>query len=319
MDLLEPPAEWSAAVEEANWIAERLGPFAADVSSVVPAGFEAYARVLHPAEEPTRGHRLVRWREIASWSGIALRPDAQFHTVAMPPAAPADPPPWSGQGPREGGLYPPDAAVLTGVLRDATTAPEGCFFGLWAGYGIAVNLPLVRLPEREYLLYTGPVEALTAPVASAHGQTANLAWPPDHAWCVVSEIDLCWTYVAGSRALVERLLAERLLADDRLEVLPAAPDEPLTRIEPFVADLVEPAVTELLAGAHTLVTTSQGTVEAWLERPDRRGPGALRTRLRPATGWRGTGGGLLGSRDEEGLRRELRARLASAVVSLVGG
>ena len=270
--------------------------------------------MLHPAEEPTRGHRLVRWREIASWSGVALWSDAQFHTIAMPPEAPADPPPWSGQGPREGSLYPPDAAVLAGVLRDATTAPEGCFFGLWAGYGIAVNLPLVQLPGREYLLYTGPVEALTAPVASTHGQTASLAWPSDHAWCVACEIDLCWPSVAGSRALVERLLA-----DDRLEVLPAAPDEPLTRIEPFVADLVEPAVTEILAGAHALVTTSQGTVEAWLERSDRRGPGALRTRLRPATGRRGTGGALLGSRDEEGLRRELRARLASAVVSLAGG
>jgi hypothetical protein len=37
------------------------------VTSVVPGGFEACARVLHPAEEPLRGgDRVVRWAEVAS-------------------------------------------------------------------------------------------------------------------------------------------------------------------------------------------------------------------------------------------------------------
>jgi hypothetical protein len=40
--------------------------------------------------------------------------------------------------------------------------------------------------------------------------------PDDRAWCVATEADYAWTYAGGTRHLVERLLA-----DDRLEVLPA--------------------------------------------------------------------------------------------------
>lgn len=73
MDPLPLPARWSSAVEEASWIGERLSAFDSHVAtSVVSAGFEAYARVLHPAEEPGRGGRLVRWRQVAAWSGVAL-------------------------------------------------------------------------------------------------------------------------------------------------------------------------------------------------------------------------------------------------------
>ena len=34
----------------AAWIAPRLGAFAVGVHGVIPAGFEAYARILHPAD-----------------------------------------------------------------------------------------------------------------------------------------------------------------------------------------------------------------------------------------------------------------------------
>ena len=34
----------------------------------------------------------------------------------------------------------------------------------------------------------------------------NLWWPDDHAWCVASEIDLAYTYVGGSRKLIEQVL-----------------------------------------------------------------------------------------------------------------
>ena len=58
---------------EAAWVAERLGDFGAGVTSVVPGGFAAYARILHPAEVPRNGYgRLVRWAEVASWSGMPL-------------------------------------------------------------------------------------------------------------------------------------------------------------------------------------------------------------------------------------------------------
>src|ERR1700722_2448515 len=77
----------SVNVDAAGWIESRLGKFGENVTSVVPGGFEAYARVLHPADSiASRG--LVRWREVAGWSGLPLHPNGQFHSVALPPEAP---------------------------------------------------------------------------------------------------------------------------------------------------------------------------------------------------------------------------------------
>jgi hypothetical protein len=68
---------WSDDVGQAGWIAERLTPWEDEypVTIVVPAGFEAYARVLHPAATPDNGDRLVRWAEVAaaSWRAARLR------------------------------------------------------------------------------------------------------------------------------------------------------------------------------------------------------------------------------------------------------
>ena len=211
---------------------------------MVPGGFEAYARVLHPAEEPGTGDRLVRWAEVAAWSGQPLRPEAQFHSIALPPVRPSGAAPWASQGPRQGSLYPPDAEVLASLARNWTATPDRCWFCVWGGYGwSAVMLtsagqpaqpvpdplpaevrsgPRVRLPDREYLLYTGPAEEVTAPARLGDGlpgedQTANLWWPDDQAWCVASEIDLGWSYLGGPAGLIEQVLA-----DPRIETLPAS-------------------------------------------------------------------------------------------------
>jgi hypothetical protein len=103
---------WSGETGQASWIGERLAPFGAYVvTSVVPGGFEAYARVLHPAEEPLHGgDRVVRWAEVAAWSGLPLRPGSQFHSIALPRVRPGGEAPWTGQGPGQGSLYPPDTA-----------------------------------------------------------------------------------------------------------------------------------------------------------------------------------------------------------------
>ena len=339
---MDPPAgpAWSEAVEEADWIGERLAPFDAfKVTSVVPGGFDAYARVLHPAEDPRRGDRLVRWAEVAAWSDMPLRPDVQFHSIALPPARPGREAPWSGQGPREGSLYLPDAETLAGILREWTQTPERCWFCVWDGYDWAgtpctqpgqpsVRLPdpvpgrvrrghRVHLPNRDYLLYTGPAEAVTAAAPlSGDDQTANLWWPADRAWCVASEIDLAWTYVGGPADLIERLIA-----DGRIEALPAGPDDPLTRVEDWVASWTAEAAAELLSTGEAIITTSRGTVRAWLQRPTRLRRGALRTRSicdNSGGGWSG-GHTPLSRSGEEGLRAEISQYLSHAVIGLVGG
>ena len=87
VDSHEP--RWSIDVRQADWIAGRLTPWEGEwaITIFVPAGFEAYARVLHPVDTPENGRRLVRWADVAAWSGMPLRKDAQFHTIALPPPA----------------------------------------------------------------------------------------------------------------------------------------------------------------------------------------------------------------------------------------
>ena len=335
VDELLPPATWTIPGEDWDWITERLEPFGESVTSVVPAGFLAYARILHPAEEPGTGDRLVRWSEVARWSGVALRPDAQFHSIALPGVRPEAPAPWRSQGPEQGRLYLPDADVLAEVLRRHTSTPEECFFGLWDGYGypgvplVAVGSPpadplpdpipagvrqgpLLHLPKRDYLCYAGPVEAITAPTGLSPHQTANLAWPADRAWFVASGIDLPWTYVGGSAALVDAVLS-----DGRIEALPASPTDPLSRLEERIDRLVEEATAELIDTGYVLIDTSRGTVEAWLEHPTRWHSGEIRTERIGNNGVHGGSGTPLHRSEDP--HRAARFVLVHAVMGLVEG
>jgi hypothetical protein len=335
-------------VRQADWIGERLAPFGSGVvTSVMPGGFAAYARVLHPAEDPYTGDRLVRWAAVSAWSGTPLRSDSQFHSVALPPARPASPAPWSGQGPRRGTMYPPDEQALAELLRTGTTTPGRCWFCVWDGYGwdnvqmmtatqreaagqlrpprealstlpdpipAAVREgPRVRLPARDYLLYRGPVEAAVATVGLAGDeQTANLWWPEDRAWCVATEIDLPWTYVGGAAALIERVLS-----DGRIEALPAGPEDNVGGVEDWVGNWAAQATTDLLAAGTAVVTTSRGTMRAWLIRPAGRSTGALRTQWEGDNGVSGSGSRTLHGRSEQDVREEVRASLIRDIIGLV--
>jgi len=348
-------ARWSDAVAEADWIGGRLAPFGSgSAASVIPCGFKAYARVLHPATRARAGGPgRVRWAEVAAWSGLPLWQDARFHSVAFPATPPAAPAPWK-QGPLRGTLDAGDAAALAHILRAHTATPERCWFCLWDGYGwehrarlastrvptagagrtgtssdasglnappedppdpIPAEMragPRVRLPHRDYLLFTGPVEAASAFVGQEH-QTPNLWWPADRIWCVASEIDLPWTYVGGSEQAVRALLS-----DARIEALPASPGDPLWRVEGWVARMVEGAALSLLGTGAAVVHTSRGTVRAWLDAPGGSAEHVLRTE---GTGSDGAAFGnwcRIAAADADGLRRELALQLTPAVVRLAG-
>jgi hypothetical protein len=330
---------WSLEVGEADWIGERLAPFDVHtVASVVPAGFDAYARVLHPAQEPDRGgERLVRWAEVAAWSGMPLRRDAQFHSIALPPVRPQADAPWSSQGPAEGSLYLPDAEILAGLVREWTATPGRCWFCVWDGYdwagimfarpgetGVRMpdpvpatirNGPRVRLPNRDYLLYAGPVDSVAAvSPLSALEQTPNLWWPVDRAWCVATEIDLPWTYVGGPVSLIDSILG-----DERIEALPAEPGDPLTHVEEWVSGWVDAATAALLADGEAVISTSRGIVRAWLDRPGRFSRGVLRTSAVGDNGVTSGSDGRLSGRGEAAVRDEVAHYLTRAIVGLVGG
>ena len=233
----------SDEVEAARWIRERLHPFARDVGSVVPEGFDAYARIFHPAR--ALHDTEVRWSEVAAASGRAVHSEMQFHSIASPmPGRGTGLESW--YGPRNGTLSVSQVRALIPLLAGHTSTPDRCWFCLWEGYGyltggMAVTylwpvdqpkppprvlgpprpkLPKarVRLPHRDYVLFTGP-----AGQAEGWEDGPNLWWPDDRAWCVASEIDFPYTYVGGSARLIQEILA-----DPSLEALPATIHDGIT-------------------------------------------------------------------------------------------
>lgn len=209
------------------------------MTGTVPAGFAAYARILHPVEDEDGCFHA--WSEIAEAAGTRIHPLAQWPRVAR--RTPGPPSWWSSSRPEEGQLPALTMAQLLTVLRVHTTTPEDCWFCLWNGYGWIHGSPSVSLmsfddngsgmqsevppayppswletsrqvrhPGREYLLGRGPLDAA---LGVGHQitpdwfvpQSPNLCWPEDRAWCVATEIDLDSTLVGGSHLLIDDLSA----------------------------------------------------------------------------------------------------------------
>jgi hypothetical protein len=257
----------------AEWIAPRLGAFGSGVHGVIPAGFEAYARILHPARSSADGH--VGWAAVAAAYGKVAHPLMQFHALVGATSTTDDVKtgPWQGSPPSAGDLEPESLAALLDVLAGHTDAPQECWFAVWEGWGWTTGgvstisfaqlddhpaaptvvpdtvheaqpapfvaepattdsaLPdhwaRVELPSRKYVLFGGPLDAALEvgywPTPNWFlPQSPSIFWSDDVSWCVATEIDLFCTYVGGSRALIDDLLA-----DERLEVWEAHLDDPV--------------------------------------------------------------------------------------------
>jgi hypothetical protein len=244
-------------VQPASWVEDGVGEFGSGVNALLPAVFEAYARILHPAGSRFGGS--VRWEAVAEWAGRLVHPRVQFTAIEEPvPGAGIGPQPWD-QPPRAGVFPAGSLPALCEVLAAHTGTPQSCWFALWEGWGWIgqqpgglaairdtpdqsgpppvtrsapslaaeqLNGPRVRLPGRDYLLFEGPLDAVGEIGHRGEDyffpQSPNLFWPDDRGWCVATEVDLDSTYVGGSTALVADLIA-----DPRLEVVPASPRDPI--------------------------------------------------------------------------------------------
>lgn len=244
----EPRLHAATQAAEAKWLAPRLHPFGSGVvASVVPDGFPAYVRILHPAVGPD--DQPLRWAEVAEMSGRIMHRLVQLH--ALNPGSLRPPP---------GNLAPNLLKALCTILKEHTGTAHSCWFCVWAGHGclndkrlawtfyeISSDVPQkhaarkpsppsppgllqaarVHLPHRDYLLLNGPIDAVSEPGWMLGDrwmqQSPNLFWPQDRSWCVASEIDLFCTLVAGSEAL-----AEAILADLTFESWRVFPTDPIT-------------------------------------------------------------------------------------------
>lgn len=325
-----PALTWSTRVDEADWIAERLlAPEKQSVSSIVPGGFDAFARLLHPLRGGPLGSGIVvRWSEVAAWSGRPLDRDSQFHAIALSRDGSEQLPPWHPATPGQGRLDAADAVALIDVLGRHTSTPDRCWFCLWDGYGWGDTAaradpvpaevragPRVHLPWRDYFLYSGPIEAALACVDS-EGQTPNLFWPDDRAWCVASEVDLSSTYVGGSRRL-----ADEVVEDRRIEALAVEPTDSSFRVAPWVVELVDTSAATLISSKRVAIDTDVGFVYASLGRSRFRRRGTETFAIATA---RADGSMVsrqkavrIGSGDD--LRAALVPALTRAVIELAGG
>jgi hypothetical protein len=249
------PPEYVDDLTPAKWIAECLHPFAQDAGAIIPPGFDAYARIFHPATRRIGNAVLpVTWREIADANLRVHHPEMQFGALVTRVGTPAslydrDPQPGLFDSwPKIGSLPLELARDLVDVLGEHTAARERCWFAAWEGWGDFSNgsaalatlggspgdswrtlppgthrakpreRPTFTLPHRGYYLARGP---LAAALETVYGvtwayQSASIWWPDDRAWCVATEVDFDWTYVGGSAECIAAVLA-----NPKLEVLPA--------------------------------------------------------------------------------------------------
>jgi len=188
---LEP----SDDVAEAAWIGPRLHPFNSyNAGSIIPTGFDAYARLDHEHE------------------GVLPETVAQaLVTVLQAQASTLDPlwlAIWNGYGYLYAGV-PQMTITATRFVSESDEPGQPPI--VWRHPPARrKGTPLLRLPGRDYLLYRGSFAQVPGWM-----QGPNLWWPVDRAWCVASEIDLPWTFVAGSASLIEAVLADRDLTARR--------------------------------------------------------------------------------------------------------
>lgn len=216
------------------WIAPRLRGEVGTVTGQVPSGYRAYARICHPASDSDG--RPVSWQSVASATGRTAHPLMQWHALV----GSADPfnytgSLWPGGDPARGNLAPHTLEALCELLAKHTSDAADCFFAVWTGWGWIERTftgdELIRarltLPERDYVLLTGPLSAASQ-LGNARGlrgferQSPNLVWPGDHSWFVATEVDFDSTLVGGSAGLIEAILGAQ-----GLDAWPTGPDASL--------------------------------------------------------------------------------------------
>lgn len=205
------------------WETSWEGETPAAVGFLIPRGFEAYARILHPAF--TDAGEMVSWAEVAGVCGTTLHPEAQWERLAFhgdldPRGAGPDPVSWTGGEPDQGCLDRGPFEALAEVLQRHTGTTAHTIVAFWVGYGqwprawfdLRTRGPVLQA----YLFERALVDVPTlCAEASGWWQSPSAWWPADHAWATSSDTDLDSTLIGGTRALVDELLAS-----DSLEVLP---------------------------------------------------------------------------------------------------
>ena len=208
-DKLPPSVKPLLDAASCHWLEQRVRPSIrgeAHLYSMMPDGFESYARILHPAY--WQGSDVpLRWAEVAAQAGTVLHPGAHYEKLA-----------GSNTGhlvdPLQGRLPEAEARVLVSILGNFTESND-CGLLIWEGYAsmkeIQKEAATIRLPRRVYRLYGGTLDSVLELLDEGQPiDGPNLWWPEDQAWCCATDIDDFSTYVGGSRPCIGEILASCL-------------------------------------------------------------------------------------------------------------
>lgn len=240
----QEPIEGIEAVTDtqpAEWLLDGLEDDGT-VRTCVPRGFEAYARICHPAwrvrldQVGLTDEAIIRepvaWATVAAVTGRTVHRRMQWRQIIGRPAL--DEPEKDrrvGVGetvidePLEGSMPLLEAEWLCEILLPHTGVPEACWFGVWVGFAwdYRAGVPSTKSiawPYREWDLFRAPLDRMRLSFFETvvEHQSANVVWPPDRSWCVATDIDLDSTYVGGSARLVSDIVDSEVL--EAFEVQP---------------------------------------------------------------------------------------------------
>jgi hypothetical protein len=236
------------------------------VGSIVPAVFDVYARVFHPASQNAgEDEGDVRWAEVAAANGRVMHRAAEWGSLTGSWQCERQPGVWDDP-PSVGRLPFAVATRLARVLAEHTQRQDRCCLGVWDGWGTPIlsfgfregladeaerrirqladaevaawsglleRAPTFTVPGRGMRLLTGSLAAL-GELYEPHRDPPSLWWPEDRAWYVGTDVDLMTTYVGGSAACINALLD-----DGQIEALAVPVDQSVT----WETDTVNPVPT----------------------------------------------------------------------------
>jgi hypothetical protein len=160
--------EWTGDVAAGDWIRARLDDSWGAMHHFVPHGFEAYARILHPADrdrpvgrawpplpygrhhkewaafqaaEPEVETERASWAEAAAAFGTTLHAQASWDRLVERfreiegEDGPRDAAGWRYSRPMWGQLAPDVLAVAASVLAVHTSTPDETYIAVWDGWG----------------------------------------------------------------------------------------------------------------------------------------------------------------------------------------
>jgi hypothetical protein len=200
---------------EVRWVDSLRNSAAADlplaVGDVVPAGYDHYIRIMHPAQWSMGDVVLdISWQEVAARTGRHLNALSRFDDLIDPRTAAAD----DVARPLEGQLSDDLCERLVLLLANETLPSVDCVFMFASSWSSMLprgeEFASVHLSDGEYIYAASTIDDVCE-----FSISPTFWWPADRSWIVVTQVDTDSTFV-GCSAIVERLL----LADRHVEAWP---------------------------------------------------------------------------------------------------